>query len=163
MAAYEMTLAGKKYVLASPIQREPIPELAQQMRMGPAEYADRQGSQFWVWEDFSGGIGLEVMDTRNPDHHNRSWYAIGVDTRFPSNVTLGPKIRAGPTWVGVPATATPNAGRWLDIPGALLFAAPTVSWACEVQKTTGLTWTSVLRTNTAGGQSGRRLGLPRSG
>ena len=158
-STFEMTLAGKRYALASPLVREPIPDTSQQWREGAPGYEDRQGSQFYVWDDLSGGLGLDIIDCNKPEHRKRTWKEDGVDTRWPGAVTLGPFIQV--QGVLEPATDQ-DYGRFLDIPGALLYAAPSGSWKCQVWRNAGTTWARVgsMATNATNAEKGRDWAFP---
>jgi len=160
-SAFEMTLAGKRYALASPLVKEPIPETSQQWREGAPGYEDRQGSQFYVWDDLSGGLGLDIIDCNKPEHRKRTWQENGVDTRWPGAVILGPLIQVQGALVPAPA-AGQDYGRFLDIPGALLFAAPSGSWKCQAWRNAGTTWARVdsMATNITNADKGRDWAFP---
>ena len=159
-SAFEMTLAGKRYALASPLVREPIPDTAQQWREGAPGYEDRQGSQFYVWDDLSGGLGLDIIDCNKPEHRKRAWYEESIDTRWPGSIILGPLIQAGSTLAPVPTT--PQYGRFLDIPGATLFACQSPSWKCQVWRNAGTSWVRVdsMATNATNANLGRDWAFP---
>jgi len=157
-AVFDMTLASKRYVLAGPVVREPIPDLAQQWRSGAPDYSDRQGAQYYEWEDLSGGLGLEIIDCNNDEDRRRTWTEYGVDTRQPGEVTLGPLVQVFGQLV--PAASNHNYGRFLDIPGALLFASQSVSWNCTVWRNAATSWNCVYNATATNANLGRSWRFP---
>jgi len=155
-SGFDMTLADKRYVLAGPVVREPIPDLAQQWRSGAPDYSDRQGAQYWEWSDLSGGMGLRIIDCKNEEHRRQTWQEFGVDTRFAGEITLGPLYQTSGTLI--PAPSLPQYGRFLDIPGAVLFVSQATSWKAAVWRNATTTWNQVYgitRTNANLGRSWR--------
>ena len=157
-SGFDMTLAGKRYVLAGPVVREPIPDLAQQWRSGAPDYSDRQGAQYYEWDDLSGGLGLDIIDCKNDDHRSRTYSEAGVDTRQPGLVTLGPLVQT--QGVLDPTPTTPQYGRFLDIPGALLFASQSASWNCTVWRNAATTWDCVYNATATNANLGRSWRFP---
>ena len=165
-SAFEMTLAGKRYALASPLVREPIPDTATQWREGAPGYEDRQGSQFYIWDDLSGGLGLDIIDCNKPEDRKRTWFHHHVDTRWPGSVVLGPLVQNSGVLSPVPSITQGPYGRFLDIPGAAMFAAPSPSWKCQVWRnaggSAGSSWARVesLATNITNADKGRDWAFP---
>jgi hypothetical protein len=157
-STFEMTLAGKRYALASPLVREPIPDLASQWRSGALDYSDRQGAQYWEWSDLSGGIGLRIIDCNKEEDRHRTWQGFGIDTRFPGETTLGPLLQTSGTLV--PQPSSPEYGRFLDIPGAVLFASTSASWKCTVWRNAATTWNRVFESNITNAEKGRDWAFP---
>ena len=155
-SGFDMTLASKRYVLAGPVVREPIPDLAQQWRSGAPNYSDRQGAQYWEWTDLSGGLGLRMINAEKDEDRRRTWQEFGVDTRFAGEVTLGPAYQL--TGALAPTPSLPQYGRFLDIPGAMLFVSQATSWKAAVWRNATTTWNQVYgitRTNANLGRSWR--------
>ena len=159
-STFEMTLAGKRYALASPLVREPIPDTSQQWREGAPGYEDRQGSQFYAWDDLSGGLGLDIIDCNNSEDRKRTSYEQYVDTRWPGSIVLGPLVTSAGK--PVPTPTTPQYGRFLDIPGATLFACPSGSWKCQVWRNAATSWARVdsMVTNATNAEKGRDWAFP---
>ena len=157
-AVFDMTLASKRYVLAGPVVREPIPDLAQQWRSGAPDYSDRQGAQYYEWDDLSGGVGLDIINTKRPEHRRRTYLEYVVDTRWPGAVTIGPlsKYDGLPT----PTPSLPQYGRFLDIPGALLFVSQATSWKAAVWRNAATTWNQVYGATQANANLGRSWRFP---
>jgi len=158
-AVFDMTLASKRYVLAGPVVREPIPDLAQQWRSGAPDYSDRQGAQYFEWSDLSGGLGLRMINWDNEkEDRRRTWQEFNVDTRFPGEVTLGPLSQSSGTLN--PAVSLPEYGRFLDIPGALLFVSQSTSWKAAVWRNAATTWNQVFGATQANANLGRSWRFP---
>jgi len=157
-SGFDMTLAGKRYVLAGPVVREPIPDLAQQWRSGAPDYSDRQGAEYYEWDDLSGGLGLEIIDCKRDDDRKRTYYEGQVDTRQPGLVALGPLVQT--QGVLDPTPTTPHYGRFLDIPGALLFASQSASWNCTVWRNAATSWNCVYNATQANANLGRSWRFP---
>jgi len=157
-AVFDMTLASKRYVLAGPVVREPIPDLAQQWRSGAPDYSDRQGAQYWEWDDLSGGFGLDIIDCKNDEHRRRTWIENSVDTRWQGTVLLGPEFSLG--GVPVPKPSSPEYGRFVDIPGALMFASGNISWKCGVWRNAATTWNCVFNATLTNSNLGRSWRFP---
>jgi hypothetical protein len=157
-SGFDMTLADKRYVLAGPVVREPIPDLAQQWRSGAPDYSDRQGAQYWEWSDLSGGMGRRIIDCNNDEDRRRTWLEFGADTRFPGEVTLGPVYQT--SGLVLPQPSLPQYGRFLDIPGAILFVSQAVSWKAAIWRNAGTTWNQVYGATQANANLGRSWRFP---
>jgi len=156
-AVFDMTLASKRYVLAGPVVREPIPDLAQQWRSGAPDYSDRQGAQYYEWDDLSGGFGLDMIDCKKDEHRRRSWIHWDIDTRWPGTVILGPLLS---DMALTPQPSLPQYGRFLDIPGALLFVSQATSWKAAVWRNSATTWNQVYGATQANANLGRSWRFP---
>lgn len=150
----QITLAGKRYSISGGVQQVPIEEVSQQWRTGAPDYSDRQASQYWEWEDFSGGIGLENIDCKEPEDRRRLYSAPGVDTRWPGSIVLGPLIQSGGSFAI--NASLPQYGRFCDLPGALVFVSQATSWQATVWRNVATTWNQVF------GATGSNVNLGRS-
>jgi len=157
-SGFDMTLADKRYVLAGPVVREPIPDLAQQWRSGAPNYSDRQGAQYWEWSDLSGGLGLRIIDAAEDEDRTRTWQEFNIDTRFPGEITLGPASQS--CGVLVPTPSLPQYGRFLDIPGAILFVSQATSWKAAVWRNAATTWNQVYGATQVNTDLGRSWRFP---
>ncbi len=87
-------LDGQVYELAagSAINRSPITEFVPNTRLtGQQARSDRTDLSSWVWNDWSGGMGSEIM--KNPQQVKMYHYASMLDTRWPSHIYIQPAIQ----------------------------------------------------------------------
>jgi hypothetical protein len=89
-AADSITLNGTTLLLKGPIAGKPVSELLSGLRIGRANYDDRQHAFYIVIDDFSAGFGHHNLDIREAlgTHWDNPG---GVDLRRSRHITLPPK------------------------------------------------------------------------
>ena len=85
-----ITLHGTTLLLKGPIAGKPVSELLSGLRIGRANYDDRQHAGYVVLDDFSGGFGYHNLDIREAlgTHWDNPG---GADLRRSRHITLPPK------------------------------------------------------------------------
>lgn len=103
MSRDSVSLGGIEYYVRNIVIAQPVSDFAAVIRIGEPTYETRQGAGYLVFDDLSGGPGVQ----RGLAREDLARYAntTGVDTRFPRQATLPLASEAASPAPGKPDTA----------------------------------------------------------